>query len=158
MLDLEARDALYKEINALQQRVIELEDENKNLRQIRVTGWKGKDKIKIKKDGKNWIVIEHRKDKKTKMVEVHNHYVKSENVAMVQSIVENYCFGHGEIKPREVWSRIIKQKKLSIDLDAFNGGSNRAKIYFPYFYWPIKVLEGLKIINYESSGKITLKD
>jgi len=114
--------------------------------EINVFGWKGKDTIKIKDDGDTFCIIEHRKVKKTGEIEEHKHYVKKEYVKNFTDILFNQ--GSNYNKYRDIVLQIIKKYKLNINLDAFNGGKNRAKYYFPYYYYPCKILEAKGIIEY----------
>lgn len=49
---------------------------------------------------------------------------------------------------------LINGLKLSVSLEAFNGGCNRAKYYFPLYYYPLKILEAKKMISYSGRGGI----
>ena len=43
-------------------------------------------------------------------------------------------------------------------LTAFNGGRNRARYYFKYYYYPCRVLEHFGAIQYFGKGGIMLKE
>ena len=50
---------------------------------------------------------------------------------------------------------LIDRFKIDIDLESFNGGKNRARYYFPLYYYPVKILEKMKYVEYGGRGKIT---
>ena len=87
---------------------------------------------------------------------VNTHYVNKTNVNKIRVIIRDQTRNKEKTTNyRQIAKRIIKDKKIKIDIEAFNGGRNRAKYYFKYYYYPIKVLEELKEIKYKQ-GIITL--
>ena len=59
-------------------------------------------------------------------------------------------------KYRKLVPAIIKYYDFKeVDVDSFNGGKNRSKYLFPYYYYPLKILErSYKAIDYGGSGII----
>lgn len=58
--------------------------------------------------------------------------------------------------PKWIWNLIINDKNLNITVDEFNGGKYRSKYYFPLYYYPLKVLDHLEVVNYDKNGYVTL--
>jgi len=58
------------------------------------------------------------------------------------------------VQYRYIIKKLIEKLDIEIDVDAFNGGKNRAKFYFKYYYYPLKVLESRGIINFYGRGRI----
>ena len=62
-----------------------------------------------------------------------------------------------KIQYREIVKLLIGVYKIpDADRESFNGGSNRAKYYFPLYYYPVKILEYLDYIEY-GAGIVRLK-
>ena len=60
---------------------------------------------------------------------------------MYRMVIEHYKFNEGLKIPMEFF------------LDAFNGGRNRTKFYFPFYYHPVKCLQKTGYISYcKSTG------
>ena len=138
---------LRNELKELKEKVFELES------------WKGKDKISINRIDDIWVVEVHQKDKESGQVKNLKYIIYHSDVILLKEMfVDFYKAGKTELKPREdVWAKLIETKHLNISLDAFNGGRNRAKYYFIYYYYPVKILEHEGLINYGGNGTITLK-
>jgi hypothetical protein len=127
----------------------------RKLHTIELVNWKGKDKINIYKDfQEDFIIIEHRKDKTTGEVENINHTIPKENVNFLKNIINKLKIGES-MKYKETIGIIIESKRLSCDRDSFNGGRNRSQYYFPFYYFPAKILEALSLIKYSGRGQIT---
>jgi len=130
--------------------------ENEELRLVEPEQWKGYDKVEFKKGQTFWIIREHRKDKDTKQVKTHDYKLPNENVRRMWAHIMSYEDGT-KIKYKKLVTDLIFKHKLSVEKEAFNGGKNRAKFYFPYYYYPIKVLEHLNLIHYGGRGTVTIK-
>ena len=143
---LEENINLMKKITQLEHNIIEIE------------GWKGKDNINIEKKGENWVIIEHRKNKETGQITKNKHIISRNSVRVIWKIIKELCpHVNDKTKYREIVSKLIDYYKWeNFDLDSFNGGRNRSKKFFPYYYYPIKVLEKYKFIDYSGVGIITL--
>lgn len=60
--------------------------------------------------------------------------------------LELRTIGVGEkTKYRKLIPSIIMTYHLPIEIEEFNGGKNRAKYYFPLYYYPIKILEKKRV-------------
>lgn len=126
------------------------------LKTIELTGWKGKDNIEITNNKLEnvWYVKEHRKDKDTSDVAINVHTVKQEDVDFIRNLIIERTKGCRKTRYRELVLDIITKKNLPIILDEFNGGHNRSKYYFKYYYYPLKVLEFTKEIKYGGRGTV----
>ena len=123
---------------------------------ITLKNWKGKDKIEIQEVSRVdfYIVREHRKDKTSGEVSTIVHRIPKRNVNLLLDLIENHPTP-GEIKARDLWTQLIIERKLEISVDAFNGGRNRSRYYFPLYYYPTKILEWLGAITYSGRGTIS---
>jgi len=120
-----------------------------------IEGWKGKDKLNMSMGfNSNFSIIEHRKEKETGEVHDVPHLIPFENVNKILCIINKLKINES-IPYRKVISRIIKMNDLQLGLNAFNGGKNRSKYYFPLYYFPVKILESLNFIDYSGRGVIT---
>ncbi len=112
-------------------------------------GWKGKDVKEVYKGfDKDFTIIQHVKDKETGEITEFPHTVKKEDFNRILFIIKKLplnepvsCYliakklGYGE------WKNLWKERKE----------------YFKFYYFPIKVCEALKIINYSGKGTIIRK-
>jgi hypothetical protein len=140
----------FEELESLRKENKELKEK---LRQITVDGWKGKDRITIGKIGTEWIVEEHRKDKQSGEVYNGVHTIPEMNVINLLQMLQKYKIGE-KTKYRELVPKIIELYKLPVEMEEFNGGRNRSKYYFLYYYYPIKILESEGYIEYGGRGSI----
>lgn len=116
------------------------------LRQI--GGWKGKDKITIYKGfTEDFILIEHIKDKHSGKVKTIPHQVKKENVNRLLFWIKKWeigeshpCYDFAEKIGEKDWKEVWKK---------------RTDVYFKLYYFPIKCLESMGIIEYSGKGLIT---
>ena len=53
----------------------------------------------------------------------------------------NITSNGGMVGYRDIAKTLIFLYKLDIDIEEFNGGKNRAKYMFPYYYYPLQVLK-----------------
>ena len=135
-------------------KIKKLEEEIGRLRTINIDGWKGKDKLIINKIGTEWHIVEHRKDKLTGEVGVCKTIVSELNVANLWEIIKYTVKVKEKTRYRKIVPSIILKYNLPIELEEFNGGKNRAKYYFPMYYYPIKILEKLGFVRYGGRGII----
>lgn len=81
---------------------------------------------------------------------VRTHIINKKDVNKIRSIIRDQTRNKEKTTDyRKIIQRIIKDKKLKVDIEAFNGGRNRAKYYFKYYYYPMKILENLGEIKYK---------
>lgn len=142
-------------------------------KQIILDKWKGKSGINIVDEGDFFECVEYRKGKDDKIVKKIVSRVPYHRVNTIWNVI---C----DIIPPAPQSVIITNKfqndiqrkhfqttydRIVLDLiqtlgligvtrDSFNGGRNRAKYYFPLYYYPLKVLEYYNLIRYKGRGKI----
>jgi len=123
------------------------------MNKIVLKSWKGKDKISIKEYATEYIVTEHRKNKETNKITEINHYIPKKNVTIVSSIISSSK--QDKFTYANMVEKVIKEHDFKgLNRNNFNGGLNR-KIYFNFYYFPIKILEHYKKISYSSKGIIT---
>jgi len=138
-----------------EKKIFDLEAEIIRLKEINSYGWKGKDKLEIYKEGTNWILKEHRKDKESGEIAINPHIVPELNVVNVWNAITNRCLTIGEkTSSRKIAIDLITQKNIPVGLDEFWGGKNRSKYLFPLLYYPLKVLENQHFIKYGGRGQI----
>jgi hypothetical protein len=114
-----------------------------------VGGWKGKGTIDINQRlfSKDVLVKIPIKDKKTLKVKWSKKVIPKENVNRILCYVNKWKIGDqhecyefaevlGEINWQEVWKK-------------------RTKVYFLKYYYPIKILESMGLIEYGGRGEIT---
>jgi hypothetical protein len=125
-------------------------------RNIELDNWKGKDNVKIIHDEKedSWFVHEHRKDKETGEIGKNVHIIPNRDVIFIRNLVKERSTNGRKTKYREIALDIITSKNLPISIEEFNGGRNRSKYYFNFYYYPIKILEYLGEIIYGGRGTI----
>lgn len=125
------------------------------LRNVDMKGWKSKDKIIIEQIGTDWQISEHRKDKLSGEVAILVHTIPERNVSFLWELIKKHCKNPGSsITYRQLVPSLIELGHFPIELEEFNGGKNRSKYYFKFYYYPIKILEFTKFIRYGSRGKI----
>jgi len=125
----------------------------KELKQLHIEGWKGKDKIDISKDGSDWVLKEHRKDRESGEVGIITTIIPEKNVNTIWQLIKNRIELGEKTRYRELAHDIILHYNLPLSIDELNGGKNR-KTYFKYYYYPIKICQFLKFIRYTSRGVI----
>jgi hypothetical protein len=144
----------------LQRKIKDLEDEIVRIKRkakiIDVDGWKGKSGLDIKKEQDEWIITEWRKQKEDGAIEEMTTRVPTTNVNMMWAFVKKHCPRTNMIvKYRTIVPTIIQHNGWTdVDVVSFNGGKNRAKYYFPNYYYPCKVLENKGYIDYSGRGII----
>jgi hypothetical protein len=117
---------------------------------------KGNKANEIYKVGKDWIMKEYRPVKGTDEVEIMIHKIPEERVDVMKSIL-NRC-EYGEVYGyRWIANNLMKHYGFEVDIEAWNGGRNRSRYYFPYHYYPLKVLEHEGYITYNGSGGVQIK-
>ena len=133
---------------------------------VEIHGWKGKDELEILDEGIVYRVIEHRKNKETKETYSNEHLIPKVNVDTLWALIQIKCKICEKYPYKYLVRMILNQYRFhekenqSIDMfmEAFNGGRNRAKYYFPYLYYPLKVLEAQGLIKHCGGGGIIRAD
>lgn len=125
------------------------------VRSIEVEGWKGSDELIFEEIDEGWKITEHRKDKLSGEVATSTHKIPEKNVTELWEIIKSVCKTTGtSTKYRKLVPSVIEHYHFPIELEEFNGGKNRARYYFPYYYFCVKILEHLGFIRYGGRGKI----
>lgn len=110
-------------------------------------GWKGKDNIEVYKGFDNdFRILEHIKDKESGEVKERIIEVKKEDLNKILFIIKKMplnepykCYYFAKKLGYEKWKDLWRERKL----------------YFSQYYFPIKVMEALYLINYSGRGTIT---
>jgi len=118
--------------------------------EVGVDGWKGKSGIQVQepglfKEGACYVLTEYRKDKFSGEVHAIVTPVAWENVMQLWKLIEDWAVGM-TFKPRYLWTKLIELHGWDIEADSFNGGRYRARCYFPFYYYPMKILEGKGVV------------
>ena len=124
-------------------------------------GGRGEDSVDFNKLNKDiWIVATHKKDVESGLVRTTKRSIATEDIMEMKSIICDLMALNDvtTLSYRDIVAEIIERYDLDVSIDAFNGGANRAKYYFKYYYYSIKVLEYLGEVHYGSRGTITLKN
>ncbi len=131
---------------------------------IDIEGWKGKGDIYVGERKDTYRIVEHRKRKETNEIYEDEHIIPKENVRILLKILKDNCELQREYKYKYLVRKVLEYYKfhekenipIEIMIEAFNGGKNRAKYYFPFLYYPLKVLEAQGKIAYMGRGGIFL--
>jgi len=123
---------------------------------VEIFGWKGKDKIQIKESTDLYCITAHHQEKKEGNIKTLKHYIPKRNVNNFMNILSQVDAKVDGYKYRDIVPEVIKFYKLDINIEGFNGGVNRARYYFPYYYYPVKILESKGIIEYSGRGTIKM--
>lgn len=112
-----------------------------------IDGWKGEGGIDIYRGfTEDFEIVEHIKDKETEEVKQTHHTVLKEDLNRMIFIVKN-------LDINETYSCYYIAKKLGYD--SWKDLWKERNEYFRFYYYPLKVLEALKVINYGGRGSIT---
>ena len=130
--------------------------------QIELESWKGKDKIQIEEFPDTFRVIEHRKCKEDGKIDETIHTIPAENVRVLWDIIRKNCEVGEVYGYRFLVRKLLEHYKfheqegipLEVFMDAWNGGKNRSRFYFPHLYFPIKCCEMRGWISYLGRGGI----
>lgn len=122
-------------------------DEEKEVIRVTIEGWKAMGSTEIYKGFvSGFILIEHIKNKETKIVDNVSHDVSKVAVNRLLFILKKW-------KINEIHSCYEVADMLGYDWKEIWG--NRTEVYFPFYYYPIKVLEAIGVIKYGGRGSIT---
>ncbi len=128
---------------------------------INIFGWKGQDKIEVGEDNNNYEVIEHRQEKHSGEIKKNSHIIPKVNVQVVKQIIdqmEQHTTHTSKYLARKLINHYRWHEKEGINEEVFMsalwGGKYRAKYYFPFLYYPLKILEDKRIIYYGGRGQI----
>ena len=125
------------------------------LNTVELVSWKGKDYPEIYQDfTEDFIIIEHRKDKKTGEVETIEHTISKKAVNYLKNLIKRKLEVGESMVYKVTIQILIKELNLPCDRDSFNGGRNRSQFYFPLYQFPARILEQLKLIEYSGRGTI----
>lgn len=124
------------------------------MQRIDIFGWKGTDELSIYENvDKDYLLVEHRKEKRSGNIVEQETIVKKEYVDILWKILSRFPIGK-KITYRELVAILIVIYNVPVEVDAWNGGKNRAKYYFKYHYYPLKCIEAKKLVEYDGRGNI----
>jgi len=118
-----------------------------------------------KKNRETWTVNEWRANKETGAMEPHPTDIPVANVDVVFYTILNNCQPNVEYGYHYIVRKLLEfykfheQEGCTLEFmlnNCFNGGKNRKKYYFPYYYYPMKILQKQGFIHYYGQGKFTL--
>lgn len=122
---------------------------------IELKNWKGQGELYLGKTYEDdFIITEFIKNKDNGIVEEKERIIKHEDVNHLSKLLSQVEIGQ-KLNYKQIVRMIINSRSLPVTLDAFNGGKNRADFYFPYYYFPLKVLEERGVITYHGRGGVT---
>lgn len=124
--------------------------------QLYLKGWKGKGDLEILEQVSSYRIIEQRKNKETGEIYSDEHVIPRLNVDKLYNIIKTSCERGVNYGYRFLVRKLIAELKLDVDIEAFNGGRNRSRYYFPLLYYPLKVLEAKNVIVYYGRGGVML--
>jgi len=112
-----------------------------------IDGWKGIDNIEIFEGFTNdFIIKSHIKNKETGEVSSTTHQVKRESVNRLLFWIKKWkigekhkCYDFAEILGEKDWKDVWKK---------------RMDVYFPEYYYPVKILEVMGFIKYFGRGSV----
>lgn len=56
---------------------------------------------------------------------------------------------------RQIVAILIAKHDMEMNIEAFNGGRNRCKMFFPKYYYPLKILHELGYVYYKNGEPLT---
>lgn len=127
---------------------------------IDLTPVKGVDKLEIEGGSDFYCVREHRKNKESGVVVTTEHLIPYSNVEVLRGLIRKHCVP-GEVYGYKFLVRMLLEhykfhetegQSIEQFMDSFSGGRNRAKYYFVYYYFVMKVLEFEGFIQYLGRG------
>ena len=162
--DCKTYNELLKENKELQQKISKLEQQTtSHTKTVKISGWKGESGIEVKIVDDRYRIVKYRKSKATSEVSKRVSYIPVENVKIMWQLIRKQLPilpNPLNKNPRYVmkyidsFNAIKKKYGFPITRNNFNGGQNRGKYYFPFYYYPVKVLEHYDAIKYYGHGSI----
>ncbi len=112
-----------------------------------VEGWQSIDSLEIFKGFTNdFIIKQHLKDKKTGQVRTTTHQISKIKVNTLLSWIKRWKVGE---------SHKCYDFAINLGYSGWKELWKERKEYFELYYYPIKILEALNLIDYSGRGKIT---
>lgn len=148
-------DKNNEEIKKLNKQIEQLETELNSVTKTQCL--KGNNALKFKKTKTEWIITEPRKTNNNIESGLSKRYVTKKVLDDLWDIIKSQVtIDEPKTNYRNIITQIKKNNNIKISLDSFNGGRNRARYYFPLYYYPMKILEHLQYIKYGGKGQITV--
>lgn len=133
---------LKQELDTLKSKLAELQS------------WKVKTDITVEEFPDYYLLTEFKYVSPDSDPEETLHLVEKQHINSLWRLMkENLSFGI-IYRYRDIVELIMREHGLHFDINAFNGGQNRTKYYFPLYYYPCRVLAELGRIRYFGHGHI----
>lgn len=101
-----------------------------------------------------YTLIQYKRNKYTKEETKEVHIVNKEAVKVMAFIIKQVDVGY-VVGYQWLVRKLMQHYDLEdMDINSWNGGKNRSKIYFPKHYYPLKVLEAWNQIAYFGNGSV----
>ncbi len=142
----------YELVHAGIKKALILKEEE--LKKINLEPWQGKDKLQYTKEGSDWVITEHRKDRESGEVAYITHTIKQTDLVEVWRCIQTRIDIGEKTTSKKIGLDIIQKKRLPISIDELWGGKNRNLYLFPLVYYPLKILQEKKYIRYNGRGGI----
>lgn len=144
--------------------MVEIKERNDlvNYENVNISGWKGKSEFSISEAKEYYRVIEARKSKETGEFYEEETIIPRDNVVVLWDLIRDKCEMGVKYDYRYLVRLILEHYKFheienqNVEnfMEAFNGGKWRATYYFPFLYYPIKVLEKKGLLMFFGRGGI----
>lgn len=128
--------------------------------EVPIESWKGESGFTVSVLPKIFRVVEHRKPAPGEPPKEVCHDVPHSNVAAAWEAVSKYPKGQ-RVKTRTVAWRICDTLRVADRFSRDSGSFDFAKFfgsrgsgYFPYFYYPMKVLDHYRVVKHHKSGYV----
>lgn len=142
-------------IEQTNKRIQELKEENKRLKkQLKNGGGKTTTELHVEQDVENdEMVLIKKKIEDSDVIKTIRHSVDKDNYIDLWKVIimltdeddKKTCY-------REIVSALITKNGWDVDVNSFNGGKNRSKYMFPYYYYPLKMLQSRGYVDYNNGN------
>jgi hypothetical protein len=137
-------------------------DFDANTEIVYTEGWKGKDKIQIFSGIQIFKLVEHRRQKSSNEIVTTVHTIPREDLDFLWNLIRKNCELCETYDYKYIVKIIIEEKGLhekeglTVDqmINSFNGGKHRSRYLFPFYYFPMKILEAKGYVDYGGRGEI----
>ena len=111
--------------------------------------------VTIKKVDNEYIIIQNKKTKKFNKSYKEINYIKEKDVKDLWKILVMLTDKKkNKTNYTRIISSIIIKNNIKMRIESFNGGKNRAKYYFPLYYYPLKILQHKEYIIHNKRGQV----
>ena len=116
---------------------------------VKIGGVGSDNNLKVKRLGEDEYLVREFYDKKG-VKETFRTIIPRSRVVVVYAMITSLWFQNDKecFSSKKLWRSLIDNYGWDVDINAFNGGKYRRLYYFPYFYYPVKILEDAGLISY----------